>query len=96
VRAFSWLVLAAFGGWAWLFASFESDANLDAAIWLLEIAGCVGFVGLCGAALWNLQRVWRGNRGWFARLWGALLMLAALLTLWVTLSFHLIHFGTHY
>ncbi len=95
-RAFSWLVLAAFAGWAWLFSSFDSDANLDAAIWLLEFAGTIGFIGLCGAALFNLQRVWRSNRGWFAKLWGTLLVLAALLTLWVTLSFHLIHFGTHY
>ncbi len=95
-RALSWLVLAALGGWAWLFASLDSDKNLDAAIWLLEIAGSVGFVGLCGAALWNLQRVWRGKRGWFARLWSALLVLAALLTLWVTLSFHLIHLGARY
>ncbi len=95
-RALSWLVLAALGGWAWLFASLDSDKNLDAAIWLLEIAGIVGFVGLCGAALWNLQRVWRGKRGWFAKLWSALLVLAALLTLWVTLSFHLIHLGARY
>ena len=96
VRAFSWLVLAALAGWAWLFSSFESDSDLDAPIWLLEIAGTIGFIGLCGAAFWNLQRVWRGNRGWFAKLWSALLVLAGLLTLWVTLTFHLIHFGTHY
>jgi CubicO group peptidase (beta-lactamase class C family) len=96
VRGFSWLVLAAFAGWAWLFASFESDANLDPALWLLEIAGSVGFIGVFCAALWNLQRVWRGNRGWFAKLWSILLVLAAFLTLWVTLSFHLVHFGTHY
>ncbi len=96
VRGFSWLVLAALGGWAWLFAAFESDANLDAALWLLEIAGTIGFVGLFGAALWNLQRVWRSNRGWFAKLWSALLVAAAILTLWVTWSFHLISFGTHY
>ena len=94
--ACSWLVLAAIAGWVWLFSSFESDANLDAAIWLLEIAGTIGFIGLCGAALFNLQRVWRGNRGWFAKLWSTLLVPAALLTLWVTLGFHLIHFGTHY
>jgi CubicO group peptidase (beta-lactamase class C family) len=95
-RAFSWLVLAALGGWALLFLSFESDRNLDAAIWLLEIVGTVGYVGLCGAALWNIQRIWQGKRGWFAKLWSALLMLAGLLILWVTLSFHLISFGTHY
>jgi CubicO group peptidase (beta-lactamase class C family) len=96
VRAFSWLVLAALGGWAWLFSSLGSDTNVDGAIWLLEFAGTVGFVGLCGAALWNLRRVWRGNRGWFAKLWSALTVLAALFTLWVALSFHLISFGARY
>jgi len=96
VRGFSWLVLAALGGWAWLLSSLGSDTNFDGAIWLLQIAGTVGFVGLCGAALWNLQRVWQSNRGWFAKLWSMLLVLAAFLTLWVTLSFHLISFGTRY
>jgi CubicO group peptidase (beta-lactamase class C family) len=98
IRGFSWLVLAAFGGWAWFFSSLESgsESNFDAAIWLLEIVGTLSFVGLCGVALWNLQRVWRSNRGWFAKLWSVLLVLAALLTLWVTLSFHLISFGTRY
>ena len=96
VRGLSWAVLAAFCGWALLFVSLESEANLDGAIWLLEIAGTVGFFGLFGAALWNLQRVWRSNRGWFAKLWSALVVLAALLSLWVTLSFHLISFGARY
>lgn len=96
VRGFSWLVLAALGGWAWLFESLESQANVDAAIWALEIAGTVGYFGLCGAALWNLQRVWRSRRGGFAKLWSLLVVLAALSTLWVTLSFHLISFGVRY
>jgi CubicO group peptidase (beta-lactamase class C family) len=96
VRGFSWLVLAALGGWAWLLSSLGSDTNVDTAIWLLEIVGTVGFVGLCGAALWNLQRVWQTDRGWFARLWGVLAVLTALVTLYVALTFHLISFGTRY
>lgn len=96
VRGFCWLVLAAFGGWAWLISSLGSDTDLDAAIWLLEIAGTVGFIGLCAAALWNLRRVWRSNRGWFAKLWSLLLVLAAFLTLWIPFSFHLISFGAKY
>jgi CubicO group peptidase (beta-lactamase class C family) len=98
VRGFCWLVLAAFGGWAWFFSSLESGSNtdFDGAIWLLEIAGTLSFVALGGAALWNLRRVWQSNRGWFAKLWSVLLLIAALATLWVTLSFHLISFGTRY
>jgi CubicO group peptidase (beta-lactamase class C family) len=96
VRGCSWLVLAAVGGWAWLFSLLGSETSLDGAIWLLQIAGTAGFVGLCAAALWNLRRVWQSNRGWFARLWSMLLVLAALFLLWLTWSFHLISFGTRY
>jgi CubicO group peptidase (beta-lactamase class C family) len=96
VRSFCWLVVAAFGGWAWLFSSLGSGTDFDGAIWLLEIAGTLGYVGLFCAALWNLQRVWRSSRGWFAKLWSVLLVLAAVFIIWVTLSFHLISFGTRY
>jgi CubicO group peptidase (beta-lactamase class C family) len=97
VRGFCWLVLAALGGWAWLFLSLGADTQVGGGIlWPLQIAGALGFAGLCAAALWNLQRVWQSNRGWFARLWSVLLVLAALMTLWVTLSFHLISFGAQY
>ena len=97
VRGFSWLVLVALGGWTALFVSLGSDTIIGGAMLLpLQVAGTVGFVGLCGTALWNQQRVWQGNRGWFAKLWSVLLVLAAFVTLWVTLSFHLISFGTRY
>jgi CubicO group peptidase (beta-lactamase class C family) len=96
LRGFCWLALAAFAGWAWLFASLQSDGSFDAAIWLLQVAGTAAFIGLLGAALWGLERVWHGKRGWFAKLWSVLLVLAAIVTLWVTLSFHLISFGARY
>ena len=44
----------------------------------------------------NLQRAWGGARSGFARLSSALVLLAALCLLWLTLVFHLIGFGTHY
>ena len=97
VRGFSWLVLVALGGWTALFVSLGSDTIIGGPmLWPLQVAGAAGFIGLCGTALWNLQRVWQGNRGWFAKLWSVLLVLAAFVTLWVTLSFHLISFGTRY
>src|SRR6202789_3554175 len=97
VRGFSWLVLVALGGWTALFVSLGSDTIIGGAmLWPLQVAGTVGFIGLCGTALWNLQRVWQGNRGWFAKLWSVLLVLAAFVTLWVTLSFHLISFVARY
>jgi CubicO group peptidase (beta-lactamase class C family) len=96
LRGFAWLVLAALAGWASLFVSLGPDTNFDGAILPLQIAGAVGYIGLCATALWNLQRVWQGNRGSFAKLWSVLMVLAALLILWVTLSFHLIGFDTRY
>jgi CubicO group peptidase (beta-lactamase class C family) len=97
VRGFSWLALVVLGGWTWLFVSLESDSIIGGAtLWPLQIVGTLAFVGLCGTALWNLLRVWQSNRGWFAKLWSVLLALAAFITLWVTVSFHLISFGTRY
>jgi CubicO group peptidase (beta-lactamase class C family) len=97
VRGFSWLALVVLGGWTWLFVSLESDSIIGGAtLWPLQIVGTLAFVGLCGTALWNLLRVWQSNRGWFAKLWSVLLALAAFITLWVAVSFHLISFGTRY
>jgi CubicO group peptidase (beta-lactamase class C family) len=100
VRFFSWLVLATLLGWMSLLADFiplvDNDGSLDWRIWLLQIGGTIAAFGLAALALWNLQRVWRGVRTRCAKLWSALLVLAALSILWVMLAFHLISFGTHY
>ncbi len=96
VRGFSWGCLVVVGGWAVLLMSIESDTEFGWPIWLLEIAGTVGFFGLAGTALWNAWTIWKGHRGWFAKLWSPLLAIAALCILWVALGFHLISFGSHY
>ena len=74
----------------------DNDGSLDWMIWLLQIGGTIGIFGLAAVALWNLQRVCQGARSSFAKLWGGLLVLAALSILWVMLAFHLVSFGTHY
>jgi len=97
VRGFSWLVLAALGGWMLVLqALFGSEANLDWLLWLLEIGGTIAFFGLFGTSLWTAWRDRKADRKWFARLWSMLLVLAALVILWVALAFHLISFGTNY
>ncbi len=73
-----------------------SGGAADWSIWLLEIAGSIGFFGPLAAALWKLTRTWQTGRGWFAKLWGILLVGAACVILWVALDFHLIGFGTKY
>ena len=96
VRAFSWWVLIVAGGWTILLMSIGSDTEFGWPIWLLEIAGTLGFVGLTAAATWSAWTSWKGGRGWLARLWRALVVMAALCILWVALGFHLISFGTGY
>jgi CubicO group peptidase (beta-lactamase class C family) len=97
VRGLAWLTVAALGGWLLVLVPRRILlGGIDALIWLLQIGGSIGYFGLLGAALWNVQRAWIGPRGWFARAWSALLVLAAVAILWVTLAFHLVSFGTRY
>ncbi len=97
VRGFSWLVLAALGGWMLVLqALFGSEADLDWLIWLLEIGGTIAFFGLFGSTFWIMWRDRNANRKWFAKLWSVLLVLAAFVILWVALVFHLISFGANY
>jgi CubicO group peptidase (beta-lactamase class C family) len=97
---FCWLTVATIAGWLSILADFiqlvDNDGSSDWRIRSLQIAGAIGFVGLAALALWNVQRTWSGRRGAFARLWGALLLIAALSLLWLMLAFHLISFGPHY
>jgi len=71
-------------------------ANIDGAIWLLEIAGTLGAFGLAAVALWNLARVGSRPRGRIAAIWGGVQALAALVVLDAMLTFHLISFGTQF
>jgi CubicO group peptidase (beta-lactamase class C family) len=102
VRGFSWLALAVIAGWALLFTSLErtgdglSGGLLDGVIWLLEIMGAIGFLGLLAAALWNLKASGSRHRGWLARLGRVVLALASVTLAWVAWEFHLISFGTHF
>lgn len=100
IGAFSWLVLATLLGWMFLLAQFiplvDNDGSLDRRIRLLQIGGTIGAFGLAALALWNLQGKWRRARTKFAKLWSALIVLAALSILWAMLAFHLIGFGTDY
>jgi CubicO group peptidase (beta-lactamase class C family) len=100
VSLFSWLTLATLVGWMSLLSQFiplvDNDGSLDLRIWLQQIGGTIGAFGLAALALWNLKHVWRHTRSGFAKLWAALLVLAAIPIVWVMLAFHLISIGTHY
>jgi len=99
VRGFAWLALAVLAGWVMIITGledFESHGSTDWLILVLQVAGTLAFFGLFGLALWNAWLVWRGKRGWFAKLWSVLLVLAALVILWVALAYKLISFGVEF
>lgn len=92
-----WLVIAALIGWALVLSVvLESESHPDWPIYLSRIGGDIAFVGLPLAAAWNLVLTWRRHAPLLARLSSALLLVAGLGILWVTLGFHLIGLGARY
>jgi hypothetical protein len=99
VRGFAWLVLAVLIGWAIAITGlgdFAGDGSTDWLILLLQFVGTLAFVGLLGLALWQAWQTWRDKRGWFAKLWSVLLVLAAAIVLWTAFAYHLISFGAEF
>ncbi|MBT0669272.1 beta-lactamase family protein [Novosphingobium profundi] len=89
------LTLAAAGGWtAFIISAFSNLSVLSAAsdglLWFLKGASGLAFVGMVVVAVWNAALTWRDGRGWLARSWSGLVVLAALVPLYVALVFHLL------
>lgn len=93
VRLFSWLVLVILGSWAACVTMIETFVTPVGLIWFAQILGILVFPGFLGLTIWNAYLAFKGGRGWFARLWSVLLVLAAFFLLWTALAFHLISFG---
>ncbi|NIJ21047.1 CubicO group peptidase (beta-lactamase class C family)/uncharacterized membrane protein YqjE [Sphingomonas naasensis] len=99
VRAFAWLVIAALVGWLLVISgleNFESHGSTDGLILLVQILGTLAFFGMFGLAIWNAWLTWKDKRGWFARIWSVLLVLAGFFLLWAALAFRLISFGAEF
>ena len=94
-NALCWLVLGAIGGWMLLFDAL-SGGVADGVIWLVEIAGAIGFFGLFVAALWSAVLTWKEQRTWSAKVWSVLVLTSAAVILYVALVFNLVHFGAKY
>jgi len=101
LHGWQWLTVLWVGGWAtWFILAFGNlsmlSGPLDPLLLTLQVLSPFVLFGLLLLAGWNLLTAWREKRGWFAKVWSVLLVLAAVIVLWVGLAFHLIGFGTNY
>jgi CubicO group peptidase (beta-lactamase class C family) len=101
LRVAALATILTFVAWIWTIAPLETDLSvfspkLDPWIWILRLSSAVVFGGLVVIALWNARMTWIGKRGWSARLWNLVLVLACLAVLWVGIVFNLIGFGADY
>jgi len=80
----------------WMTGNLENLTGMDGVVTAVRLL--VGAALLAGAALtlWSAWQVLRGRRGWFARLWSVVLVLAALYLLWVGFAYHLVGVGANF
>jgi CubicO group peptidase (beta-lactamase class C family) len=107
LRAYRWsriaaiLILAAVGTWATAITMMFKDLNklgskFDSMIHVAQVFGILAFIGGFALMLWNLRKVWSGNRRWPAKTWSIVLVLASFIVLWVAFAFNLIGLGVNY
>jgi hypothetical protein len=101
VRGASWLILAVIFGWVFMIAKMMGDFNnlsprFDPVILTLEVLSFIAFLGGFAVMLWDAWLVWRGPRGWKAKVWSLFLVFAALIVVWMGFTFHLLSLGTDY
>jgi hypothetical protein len=101
LHGWQWLVLALVAGWiTWFYVGMSNlsmlSGPLDPLLYALQILSPVVLFGLLVLAGWNLWTARKEKRGWFALLWGVLLVLAAVILLWMAFAFHMFGFGTNY
>ena len=101
LHGWEWLVLIVIAGWAtWFTLAFGSlsllAGPLDPLLIPLQVLSPIVVPGMVLFAAWNLWAAWKEKRGWFALLWGVLLLLSAVIVLWVALAFHMFGFTLSY
>ena len=99
-KLLAWLAIALIAGWIALIMFGLEDleflsGGFTMPLILLQLLSPIVFVGLVGFTIWTLRYAWREGR-WTAKLWAALMVLAAAILLWVALGFNLIGFGTNF
>jgi CubicO group peptidase (beta-lactamase class C family) len=100
-HAWHWLTLIVLGGWvAWITIGLGSlsmlAGPLDPLLIALQVLSPIVLPGLLVLTGWNLWTAWTEKRGWFALVWAALLVFAAVILLWLALAFHMFGFTLTY
>ena len=95
------LLLAGLGFWALTLTLMLKDitnisAKFDSIVRSAQIFGIVAFIAGAALILWNLWKAWTKKRRWPARVWSAVLTVAAFAVLWVAVVFKLFGFGLNY
>lgn len=89
------------GAWiafiAWLMESLTSNSGATAPtlFTVLYVGGLLPILAVAGAALANVS-LWRAPSSWFAKLWGALVLLSALVILWFAVAMNFYSFDYNY
>lgn len=96
VRASAGLVLAVIGGWVLLMSKLRATPAFDPWLWLLQIGGLVALVSGTIFAGWNIWLAMSERRGWFSKLWGALVLAAMLAVLYTCWTFGMLAMSVDY
>ena len=94
------LALLTVVGWLALLAAMLGNiGNLSSAfdpfVIAMQVSSWVAFVGGTAAAVWNVVMAFR-RRGWSARLWSVVFLLAFATLLWIGVVFRLLAIGVNY
>lgn len=101
VRGFAALVALICAGWAFIFVAMMQEGftaingKYDGLVVVLQAASFIGFIGLVALAAWNMWSAWTKGR-WASRAWSLLLLAAAIIMVWMAVTFGLLGFGLNY
>ena len=100
-RLMAVLTTVLLAGWVTVLAIMLSSPDqlaggLDPVLLVIEALSIVIVIGMVLISGWNLWTAWIGGRRWTGRLWSVLLFLAALIVLYVAVTFNLLTLSVRY
>jgi hypothetical protein len=95
------LIVAYFGAWIGFLLhavstlTESSDGSASVVFMVLYVAGIIPVVATLGLGYMNFN-LWRAPSSWFAKTWGVILLLSALVVLWFAFAMNFFSFVTRY